>query len=290
MWQRMFNGRQSEPAPPELAEIDDDPQLSDNFIIGDIHGQFDQLVGLLFRANLIDHKLAWSGEGAHLYFMGDFFDRGNGGLAALTMVMRLQAEAADAGGSVEMLVGNHEVLILATKRFGDQAIAPWTPSFYEVWLRNGGLEDELEGLTQEQIAWLIQRPAMVRVLDRLLVHADSDCYQEYGDSASSVNASVGKVLAGDDLFEWNRLFCSLCERKAFSKKSGGVEEAESFLESYGGRQIVHGHTPICYITKQKPQMVRQPLAYAENLCVNVDGGLYLGGPGFVHQLTVAETQ
>ena len=26
------------------------------------------------------------------------------------------------------------------------------------------------------------------------------------------------------------------------------------------------------------------MVYADNLCVNVDGGLYLGGSGFVHQL------
>ena len=37
-------------------------------------------------------------------------------------------------------------------------------------------------------------------------------------------------------------------------------------------------------TGQPPEDVREPLVYSRGRCVNVDGGMYLGGPGFVYQL------
>ncbi|HEX9439253.1 MAG TPA: serine/threonine protein phosphatase, partial [Roseiflexaceae bacterium] len=55
---------------------------------------------------------------------------------------------------------------------------------------------------------------------------------------------------------------------------------------FGGRQIVHGHTPISSMRRCLPEEVVEPLVYAGGLCVNVDGGMYLGGPGFVYQVPV----
>ncbi len=55
------------------------------------------------------------------------------------------------------------------------------------------------------------------------------------------------------------------------------------LATYGGGQIIHGHTPIMYMTKQPPDEIDAALVYNAGLCVNVDGGLYAGGPGFVYR-------
>src|SRR5437867_8351951 len=44
--------------------------------IGDIHGDFDALVGILQRARLIDPRNRWSGGNAILVQTGDFLDRG----------------------------------------------------------------------------------------------------------------------------------------------------------------------------------------------------------------------
>jgi hypothetical protein len=89
-------------------------------VIGDIHGQYTKLVSLLRNAELVDDTLSWKGGTTNLWFMGDFFDRGPDGIAVIDLVMRLQQEAQGAGGQVESLLGNHEVLILAAQRFGEQ--------------------------------------------------------------------------------------------------------------------------------------------------------------------------
>ena len=45
------------------------------YIIGDIHGQYEQLVGLLRGVGLVDERLNWAGGAALVWFIGDFFDR-----------------------------------------------------------------------------------------------------------------------------------------------------------------------------------------------------------------------
>ncbi|MCB0173968.1 MAG: hypothetical protein KDI62_16720 [Anaerolineae bacterium] len=53
---------------------------------------------------------------------------------------------------------------------------------------------------------------------------------------------------------------------------------------WAGQRLVHGHTPISKITDQPPKTVDEPLLYAGGRCVNVDGGMYLGGPGCLYRL------
>ncbi len=38
------------------------------------------------------------------------------------------------------------------------------------------------------------------------------------------------------------------------------------------------------MTGVPPAQVVPPLTYASRRCVNVDGGMYLGGPGFLHRV------
>ncbi len=80
--------------------------------IGDVHGAYEQLVALLQRADLVDGELRWNAGKTHLVFTGDLLDRGPGERKVLDLVMRLEDEAAAAGGQVHVLLGNHEVLNL----------------------------------------------------------------------------------------------------------------------------------------------------------------------------------
>ena len=77
------------------------------YIVGDIHGQYEQLVGLLRGERLVDERLDWAGGAALLWFIGDFFDRGPCGVASVDLVMRLQAQAEQVDGCVRALLGNH---------------------------------------------------------------------------------------------------------------------------------------------------------------------------------------
>ena len=267
------------------------------YVIGDLHGHYTRLMNLLRAANLVDDELHWAAGDATLCFMGDFCDRGPQGIECIDLVMRLQREAELAGGQVVALMGNHEPLLLAAHRFGMQETDGPGGSFWGDWHYNGGQVSDLERLTPAHVEWLSNLPAMVQVEDRLLMHADALFYIGYGRSIEEVNRHIGKVLQSSNVYEWDQLLVAFTERLAFVRGQimaevpmNHVERAQIFLRIYSGperqsrlaTQIIHGHTPIPYMTQQQPQQIIQAHIYADDLCVNVDGGLYLGGPGFVH--------
>ena len=80
--------------------------------VADIHGAYEDFAALLESAGLVDGELRWRGGADHLVIVGDVLDRGEGSRAALDLVIRLQEEAAAAGGAVHMVLGNHEVMNL----------------------------------------------------------------------------------------------------------------------------------------------------------------------------------
>jgi hypothetical protein len=80
--------------------------------IGDVHGAYLPLVGLLADSGLISHDLRWIGGSTHLVMLGDLVDRGPRSRDVLDLIMLLQREAADAGGRLHVLLGNHEVMNL----------------------------------------------------------------------------------------------------------------------------------------------------------------------------------
>lgn len=253
------------------------------YIIGDIHGQYQKMIALLRRANLIDGDLAWSGGDATLCFMGDYVDRGPDGLRTIETVQRLQAESQTAGGEVIALMGNHEVFLLSAYFFGKRSPTSGrlTGVYVDDWLMIGGVRADLDGLTAEHVRWIQSLPVMAKVEDWLLVHADALMYLVYGTSTEEVNDAVRAVLTRANRLEWNELLQHFIRRRAFQGK-GSLEQARNFLEIYGGEQIVHGHTPISQITGQRPQSVTEPYIYANGLCVDVDAGLFLGSDGFVY--------
>lgn len=80
--------------------------------VGDVHGAYEPLVGLLTELGLISAGGRWSGGRAHLVMLGDLVDRGPRSRDVMDLVMRLQGEAVEAGGRVHMVLGNHEVMNL----------------------------------------------------------------------------------------------------------------------------------------------------------------------------------
>ena len=75
------------------------------------------------------------------------------------------------------------------------------------------------------------------------------------------------------------------EHMAFSSLSiTGARRAKQILALYGGDMLIHGHTPIPFARQMEPQDVTEAWLYADDLCLNVDAGMYMGSPGFVHTL------
>lgn len=79
---------------------------------GDVHGCVDPVVQLLVAADVLDDDRRWVGGEAHVVFVGDILDRGVEERALLDFLMRLEHEAAEAGGRVWVLLGNHEIMSL----------------------------------------------------------------------------------------------------------------------------------------------------------------------------------
>jgi hypothetical protein len=254
------------------------------YVIGDVHGQLAKLVKLLRAAGLVDADLAWSGGQAVLWFIGDFVDRGPDGIGVIELVMRLQEEARAAGGQVGALLGNHDVLLLAARRFGALKVEGRERSFLGDWQESGGQASDLERLRERHRDWLAGLPAMAVVGEWLLMHADSAMYLDYGASVQAVNGALRALLQGDEARVWARLLDDFARRREFVGERPMVA-ARDFLALYGGRQLVHGHSPIRTMSDLRPEETTAPWVYADGLCVNVDGGMGTTRPGFVAELT-----
>ncbi len=254
------------------------------YLIGDLHGHYRDYERLLVTEGLCDENLNWTGGTSKLWLMGDFFDRGASGLRCLDVTMRLQKEAAAAGGEVNSLLGNHELMILCAYRFRDATHTDGL-SVYDHWLRWGGIETDFEGFTDEHAEWISHLPAMVLLDDVLMVHADAMLYVNYGMNVDSVNEGFRQLMHSDDLPKWMSALSSFSEHMAFSGLDiTGSKRAEQLLSLYGGNLLVHGHTPIPYARQIDAETVTEAWSYAGGRCLNVDGGMYMGSPGFVHKL------
>ncbi len=145
---------------------------------GDIHGDVDVLTKVLIGTGVVDDDLNWQGGRTHLVSTGDLIDRGDKGRQVLELLMRLEGEAAAAGGKVHVLLGNHEAMVLAGdlryvsagdfEQYGGRAAhrAAFAPNGHiGRWLldkptmivvngtafAHGGLSRDLMGLSLEQI-------------------------------------------------------------------------------------------------------------------------------------------
>lgn len=253
------------------------------YVIGDVHGQLKQLVHLLRQAHLVGEGLSWTGGPAIVWLMGDLVDRGPDGIGVIDLVMRLQVEATAAQGQVLSLLGDHEVLLLAAYRFGRRSTGLGSP-FISKWKKNGGKRTDLARLTLHHLDWLARLPVMAHAGEYLLFHADAPLYLNYGHSVEEVNAVIGKLLKRSDDLAWEELIEAFIRRGAFITPTVGEEFARRVLARFGGQQLVHGHTPISIVRGSSLKQVSGPWVYASDLCINVDGGMGLGGPGFVCNL------
>ena len=256
--------------------------------MGDVHGHREKLVAALHGSMLLDESGNWCGGDAHLWFLGDFVDRGPNGVGVIDLVMRLEQQAAGAGGAVRTLLGNHEILLLGVHRFGDTEVPRESDgfgprSFARSWLVNGGQPEDQDELTSEHVEWLTTRPLVAHAADHLLLHSDTLEYLGWGEDAGQINRAVREILAGDDLKEWWEVWRRMTTRFAF-RGAEGPEAAAELLAKLGGERIVHGHSVIADQLGIHPAQVDGPFLYAGGKVLGVDGGLFAGGPCLVVRL------
>lgn len=251
-------------------------------VVGDVHGHRDELVHALRDAGLLDPDGNWAGGQTEAWFLGDFVDRGPDGLGVIDLVMGLVDQAAEAGGSVQTLLGNHEILMLGMHRFADTEVPSdfGYRSFERSWRLNGGRPQDIDGLTETHIDWLLSCPVVTHAADHLLLHSDTTAYLEWGDDADEINKAVHDVLTSDDIVEWWEVWRRMTTRYAF-RGPDGPEVADLVLAQLGGSRIVHGHSVIADQLGVMPSEVSEPLLYADDKVLAVDGGVFVGGPMLV---------
>jgi hypothetical protein len=76
----------------------------------DVHGAYEELTTLLRSVGVVDGELRWIGGRTHLVSLGDLLDRGDDSRKVMDLLMRLQDEAASAGGRLHVALGNHEAM------------------------------------------------------------------------------------------------------------------------------------------------------------------------------------
>jgi len=222
-------------------------------VVGDVHGDLERLFAAL---------KPYPPEEVRTVFLGDLVDGGPFGVGALRY-------AHDRANS-EVLIGNHEALMLAALDDPDQR---------HRWLNNGGERHDLEELRGDLPLqrWLRRRPAMLELADgTLLQHADNDGYWDLAGSGSP--ASINRVFAellgepGKEREIWD----ALTQRGMFRRMPGRLDR---WLDRTGAGRVVHGHTP---------HTLGRPEVYAGGRAVNFDGGLGRYGKGRHRRLQPVE--
>jgi hypothetical protein len=251
--------------------------------IGDIHGDFDQLVGLLRAAELIDARNKWTGGKSHLVQTGDMLDRGPDSQKVMKLLIELEPEAKKAGGAIHVLIGNHEAMNI----YGDLRYVPASEYASYVTPKSEQLRDELFrvaardrrrkggaapsdddqfrntffaehplGWVEQRQAfapdgvygkWLRQHKAIIKINDAIFLHG-----------------GIGPKYASTSIGEINERIQG--ELEDFKKLDGGVAKdpdgplwyrglaqlpegdlaghVDQVLKTHGVRHIVIGHTPI----------------------------------------------
>jgi hypothetical protein len=116
---------------------------------GDVHGAHAALVDTLRAAGVVDAQQRWIAGERHLVSVGDLVDRGADSRRVLDLLMRLEGEAAAAGGRVHVLMGNHELMNLLGEL---RDLAPGEIAAFAV--------DETEAQRSAAFAgWLSRQPA-----------------------------------------------------------------------------------------------------------------------------------
>src|SRR5437016_6524825 len=235
--------------------------------IGDIHGDFDALVGILQRAHLVAPGGRWSGGNATLVQTGDFLDRGPKARAVMDLLMTLQRDANRQSGRVSVLMGNHEAMnIYGDLRyvtdndyasFADDKISTRHKGVYPS--RPPGFVERCEALDAEGRygRWIRTLPAVARIDDSIFLHGGISP-ELAGWTIEKINDTIaGEIRAFDAYKQYMvakkiALPCNTLDeltnaaRAALEKAKGkDAETLKGFLE-YGGWLSIHENGPLWF--------------------------------------------
>lgn len=274
-------------------------------VIGDVHGDFEDFCSILKRAGLVNDQNHWIASKTTFVQPGDTIDRGPKSREVMDLLMQLQKEAADSGGRVVPLLGNHEVMniigdlrYVSTQGYAEfadndsekrrqsayQDYAAWRqkygsfltglkqpvlPATQEEWMsaHPPGFVEYREALSPEGAygKWLRTHDAAAKVGDTLFLHG--------GISPSVASMPIDQINSEvrQELTDFDRTINELVKRKAvlpfFTIQEIAVG-AQAELQSKRGDAAKN---------PEYHNMLVRLLSFSTWLCVKDDGPLWFRG-------------
>ena len=228
------------------------------FVMGDIHGEMDTLRTVLRNAGVIDTGGAWSAGRAHLVVVGDMVDRGDDATAVLWFLYGLEPQAEAAGGRLDVVLGNHEIMVLLNDL---RYVQPKERAIAEA---HGVSYDRMFDPRHSILGtWLVSKPALIRVDDVLFAHGgvstdylgyslesldDSlatysreELFYRWSDATYATPPDTSGVNRRDALFMGQR---SPLWYRAYVNTDTVATELNSVLDHFRARLHVVGHTAL----------------------------------------------
>ena len=253
-------------------------------LLGDIHGHYHKLITFLRVHGIIDTEYNWQWGEGHLVMCGDVMDRGLLVLPLQWFLCRLEQQAAEAGGAVHVLLGNHELMVMQ----GDYRYVH--PQLMRLYTRAGMSYSEAYSKHWYLGQWLRSRNAVIKINDLLISHAGvSPAVAGLGLNIAEINekvrASIGAtapdkaatLLLGNQGPLWYRGY--VLNNAAYRPAS--VAEADSVLAQYGASSLVVAHTPVAAIQQRLHGRVWAVDLDIESPKVAVQGLLYKYNEAFL---------
>lgn len=247
-------------------EPDNYPLPPKMLIISDIEGNFEGFESILTGAGVVDSQLNWTFGNGHLILPGDFFDRGLNVTECLWLIYKLETEAAQAGGKVHFILGNHEVMNMrgdfryVRKKY--LANADSLSLDYKNWY---SAQSELG-------RWLRSKNCIERIGNYIFVHGG------ISPQLQATNMNVGEInghlrLIMDKPFDSTSTYAdSLILRKNGPLWYRGIAMSEltsdslnGILQHFDAEKVIIGHTVFDEITNlYDGRVIAIDLDHAEN--------------------------
>lgn len=141
------------------------PMPGQMLAVGDLHGHLDHLIRLLLAAGVVDTSLNWKFGKGYLVFLGDFMDRGRQVTELLWFVLHLRQQAAEQGGKVLAILGNHDMMSM----LGDHRYL--NPKYQQICEYFGVEYWSFFSKESELGRFLRSLPVILKIGDNLIVHA-----------------------------------------------------------------------------------------------------------------------
>lgn len=228
------------------------------FVLSDPHGRMDCLVSILQAGGVINENLDWSFGSDRVVLIGDVMDRGDDVTQIFWLLYKLEAQAAEAGGSLSMVYGNHEGMVLA----GDLR---YCREKYKTLAETTGLTvPQLYGVDTEIGRWIGNFNTMMKIGDDLFVHAGlSKEFYELNLDIPTVNQMCSEGLFmtskerqahSDTMYLLFKTLGPVWYRGFFfkDKKYGGKMDSQTLndiLKFYQSSRVFVGHSIFKHVKK-----------------------------------------